>query len=135
MTPHGQFTQPDHTKGDANTVGGYRAVHGRPAAFEGPDGYAYSVEPMAEPNEDDAEPWAGYLLFVRWARIGAAAPEGHVESPALVHGATEEAVLAEIGALTLSEARRTLERLVADRHGGSPPARKWWDAMNADEDV
>ena len=133
MAPHGQFTQPDHSKGDANTVGGYRVVHGRPAAFEGPDGFAYSVEPMAEASDDGALVWGGYLLFVRWARIGSASPEGHVESAILAHGVSEESVLAEVGALTLSDARRTLERLVADRHGGGVPARKWWDAMNADD--
>ena len=31
-------------RGDANTIGGYTAVHGRPAAFEGADGFSYSVE-------------------------------------------------------------------------------------------
>ena len=31
----GQFRPADHSKGDANTIGGYMAVHDRPAAFEG----------------------------------------------------------------------------------------------------
>ena len=38
-----QFRQPDHSKGDANTLGGYIAVHDRPAAFEGADGFSYTA--------------------------------------------------------------------------------------------
>ena len=38
-----QFLPADHARGDANTIGGYAEVHGRPAAFEGSDGMAYSV--------------------------------------------------------------------------------------------
>ena len=34
----GQFLPADHSRGDANTIGGYIAVHSRPAAFEGSDG-------------------------------------------------------------------------------------------------
>jgi len=134
MAPHGQFTPADHSKGDANTVGGYRAVHGRPAAFEGPDGYAYSVEVMAEASDDAEGAWGAYLLFVRWARIGAASPDSHLESEYLLHAPTEAAALERLGAMPLAEARRTLERLVGARHGGRAPARRWWDAMNADED-
>jgi hypothetical protein len=36
---HARFRQPDHSKGDASTIGGYAAVHDRPAAFEGSDGF------------------------------------------------------------------------------------------------
>jgi hypothetical protein len=132
--PHGQFTPADHSKGDANTVGGYRAVHDRPPAFEGADGYAYSVEVMAEETGELDGPWAGFLLFVRWARIGAASPEGHLESPYLITGQSESEVRAATGATPLADARRALERLVAERHGGREPARRWWDAMNADDD-
>ena len=34
----GKHLPPDHDLGDANTIGGYMAVHARPAAFEGRDG-------------------------------------------------------------------------------------------------
>jgi hypothetical protein len=132
--PHGQFTPADHSKGDANTVGGYRAVHDRPATFEGADGYAYSVEAMAEETGRHEAPWAGYLLFVRWARIGAASPQGHLESPYLFTGRSESEMLAATGAMRLSDARQALDRLVAEHHGGRPPMRRWWDAMNADDD-
>ena len=37
-----QHRQPDHSRGDANTLGGYAAVHDRPAAFEGADGFSYT---------------------------------------------------------------------------------------------
>ena len=32
----GRFLPPDHSRGDANTIGGYTAVHARPAAFDWP---------------------------------------------------------------------------------------------------
>ncbi len=40
----GRFLPPDHDAGDPNTIGGYQAVHARPAAFEGRDGASYSIE-------------------------------------------------------------------------------------------
>ena len=132
--PHGQFLPADHSKGDANTVGGYRAVHDRPAAFEGPDGFSYSVEVMAEPTDDAEEPWGAYLLFVRWARIGASAPEGHLESPYLARAATEADALAIVSAFPLITARQELERLITERHDGRRPERRWWDAMHLDGD-
>ena len=46
-----RFVPPDHSKGDEATIGGYAAVHDRPAAFEGSDGFSYSVEMMAEETE------------------------------------------------------------------------------------
>jgi len=134
--PHGQFLQPDHSRGDANTVGGYRVVHERPAAFEGADGFSYSVEAMAEESGDDAaRPWAGYLLFVRWSRIGASAPAGHLESDYLARAATQADALAEVGSTPLAAAREQLERLVAERDAGQAPVRRWWDAMKVDDDA
>ena len=66
----GQHLPADHSRGDANTVGGYAAVHGRPAAFEGTDGLSYSVEIVASPTGEPERPWGAYLLFVQWGRIG-----------------------------------------------------------------
>ena len=60
------FLPADHSKGDANTVGGYTAVHARPPAFESKDGTSYSVEVMTDSTGEPAQPWAGYLMFVRW---------------------------------------------------------------------
>ena len=129
----GQFRQPDFSKGDPDTLGGYMAVHDRPAAFEGSDGFSYSVEILADDERAGTEPWGGYLFFIRWARIGASSPEGHVESDILARGATESEARARVGALPLSEVKRVLDELIARTAGGAPK-RKWWDAMAAEED-
>ena len=65
----GQFRPADHSKGDANTIGGYMAVHDRPAAFEGSDGFSYSVEILAQHEPAQAPEWAAFFLFIKWARI------------------------------------------------------------------
>jgi hypothetical protein len=128
-----QHLQPDHTRGDANTVGGYRAVHERPAAFEGADGFSYSVEVVAEHAAPPDGPWAAFLLFVRWARIGAASPMGHLESGYLAHAATEDDAVSALGAMRLGEARAVLDALIAERREGAAPQRRWWDAMRDDD--
>ena len=38
--------------GDDTTLGGYLAVHGRPPAFEGPDGHPYTVSVEVERTAD-----------------------------------------------------------------------------------
>lgn len=129
----GQFRQPDFSRGDPNTIGGYLLVHERPAAFEGPDGFSYSVEILVDDDADDARRWGAYLFFVRWARIGSSAPEGHLESEILARGVTEDEARERVAAMPLADARRILHDLIA-RAGGGPPKRKWWDAMNADTD-
>jgi len=123
------FLPADHSKGDANTVGGYAAVHGRPAAFEGSDGYSYSVEVCADPTGERARPWGGYLLFLRWRRMGAQGVEGHLETDFLAHGATEAEALAAVGGLPLQAARAALEALVVARRPSGAPERRWWDVM------
>ena len=126
-----QFRPADHSKGDANTIGGYMAVHDRPAAFEGSDGFSYSVEIVVDDTEDASAPYAAYLLFVRWARIGAQSPEGHLETAYLAAAGTAEEVRRQIGAMRLDEVKRALDQLVAER---TPAAvtRRWWDAMRND---
>jgi hypothetical protein len=123
----GQFRPADHSKGDANTIGGYMAVHDRPAAFEGSDGFSYSVEILVERDDDDEPPWAAFFLFVRWARIGAQSPEGHVESDYLARGATADEARRKIGGLALSDVKSVLDALIA-RHAAAP-TRPWFDAM------
>jgi hypothetical protein len=124
----GQFKQPDFSRGDPNTIGGYAAAHERPAAFEGSDGFSYSVELMAAKDGPGHEPWGAFAFFVRWARIGASSPEGHLESDVLARGATEQQALERLGAVPLTEIKRVLDELIA-RAGGGAPKRKWWDAM------
>lgn len=130
----GQFRQPDFARGDPNTIGGYLAVHERPAAFEGSDGYSYSVDILTDEDPSQEEKWGAYLFFVRWARIGASAPEGHLESDLLARAPTEQEARDRVAGMPLSEARRVLDELIARRPGG-PPKRKWWDAMRADDPV
>jgi hypothetical protein len=124
----GQFKQPDFSKGDPNTIGGYAAAHERPAAFEGSDGFSYSVELMAAEDGTGADPWGAFMFFVRWARIGASSPEGHLESDVLARGSTQEQALERLGALPLNRVKAVLDELIARASGGTPK-RKWWDAM------
>ena len=127
----GQFLPADHSKGDANTVGGYAAVHARPPAFEGRDGTSYSVEVMTDATSDAANPWAGYLLFVQW-RIGDPVATGHVETDYLRFAATEEEARSAVGAMQLNEALAELNRAIEKR---SEPARPWWEAMRDEGDA
>lgn len=121
----GQFLPADHSKGDANTVGGYTAVHSRPPAFESTDGTSYSAEVMTDETGDPASPWAGYLLFVRW-RAGDPVAMGHVETGYLRFAATEGEARDAVGALRLSEAVTELNRAIDDR---AAPSRPWYEAM------
>ena len=129
MSPsHAHYRPPDHSKGDESTIGGYAAVHDRPAAFEGSDGFSYSVELMSEQTGDAAAPWAGFILFVKWARLGAQSPEGHLESDYLVHKSSEAEAKRALGETSLADVKALLERLIAQRNAGAP-TRAWWDAM------
>ena len=126
-----QFRPADHSKGDANTIGGYMAVHDRPAAFEGSDGFSYSVELMTDATSGGDAPFAAYILFVKWSRIGAQTPEGHLETEYLVYGSSEADARAKIGALPLTEVKRLLDALIKESHqrlGQSP--RRWYDVMH-----
>jgi len=131
---HARFRPADHSKGDESTIGGYAAVHDRPATFEGSDGFSYSVELVAEETPGEHEHWAAFILFVKWARLGAQTPEGHLESEYLVTGATERAVIELLGATPLDDVKRLLDELIAQKRGGSPQ-RRWWDAMNEESDT
>jgi hypothetical protein len=125
----GQFLPADHSKGDANTVGGYAAVHSRPPAFEGKDGASYSVEVMTDETGDRAQPWAGYLMFVKWGH-GDPVASGHLETGYLRSGATEDEARSLTGAISLNDALGELNALIS---GTSQDSRPWWDVMR-DED-
>src|SRR4030095_3977897 len=128
----GQHLPADHSRGDANTIGGYAAVHGRPAAFEGPDGLSYSVEIVTSATGHPERPWGAYLLLVQWARTGAPTPSGHVETDFLAEADTEADAHAVVAALSLGEVRSALHAAVAERAHGIP-TRRWWDAMREDD--
>lgn len=126
---HARFRPADHSKGDESTIGGYAAVHDRPAAFEGSDGFSYSVELLAEATPEEATPWAAFFLFIKWARLGAQTPEGHLETEYLATGATEREALDRLGRTPLDDVKRLLDALIAEQRG-NVPQRRWWDAMN-----
>ena len=127
-----QFRQPDYTRGDPNTLAGYMAVHDRPAAFEGSDGFSYSVEILADEDVTQSPRWGAYLFFVKWARIGVSSPEGHLESEVLARAATEGDARERVGAMPLTDVKRTLDALISRSPAGAP-RRKWWDAMRLDD--
>ena len=121
----GRFLPPDHSKGDANTIGGYMAVHDRPAAFEGTDGASYSVEILTDTSGEKDRPFAAYLLFVRW-RQGDPVASGHLETEFLAFAATEEEARKMVGALRLNDVKTKLDELIKATRPESLP---WWDAM------
>lgn len=124
----GQWLQPDHSLGDANTIGGYMRVHARPAAFEGSDGLSYSVAIEVDATGESDRPYGAYFLFPRWRRIGAQGVDGHLESDYLAWGATPEAARDALGAWPLADVRALLEATIESLAGG-PPERRWWDVM------
>jgi hypothetical protein len=129
----GQHLPADHSLGDANTIGGYALVHGRPAAFEGSDGFSYSVELSVDQVNDAGTQWAAFLLFLRWRRIGASGVEGHLETDYLVRSATQSAARDALGALTLQQVREILEARIADAAPKS--ARRWFDVLHDETDA
>ena len=127
----GRHLPADHSKGDPNTIGGYMAVHARPAAFEGSDGMSYSVEICADETGEPGRPFGAYFLFLRWRRVGEAGVEGHVESDFLAHGTSEAEARERIGAMPLNGVKQLLESLL-QRRGQGQGTRRWWDAMRAE---
>jgi hypothetical protein len=121
----GRFIPPDPSKGDPNTIGGYRAVHDRPAAFEGSDGASYSVEIVVDESGVKTRPFAAYLLFVRWGR-GDPVASGHLETEFLSYAATEEEARRIVGGLSLNEVKAKLDELI---RGDKSSETTWWDAI------
>jgi hypothetical protein len=116
---------PDHSRGDERTLGGYMAVHARPAAFEGADGRSYTVAIETDETGERTRPVGGYLFFVCWGGEQPAVT-GHLETPFLAWGSTVEEATQAIGALSLHEVKRQLDLLVT---ANAPSTRPWWDAM------
>jgi len=90
------------------TLGGYFEVHDRPPAFEGSDGHPYTVSPEIEQTANLRAPYAGFLVFPRWARTGVGIV-GHVETPTLVESRSSQESMEWLGHLTLLEVREHLE--------------------------
>jgi len=130
---HGQYLPPDLSKGDASTIAGYAAVHARPAALEGRDGFSYSIEILSDSTGDPAEPFGAYLMFVQWSRLGAQKVEGHLESDFIAWGAAVDEAESHVGGMTLVAAQAELDGLIRARDGAS--TRRWWTATAADPDT
>jgi len=96
------------------TLGGYMEHHNRPPAFEGSDGFPYTVSVEVEKTPDLLAPFAGYLVFPRWAATGAGIV-GHLETPLLRHGKSREQVTSELNALSLAEVSDLLNEAILTR--------------------
>ena len=97
---------------DDSTLGGYLAVHGRAAAFEGCDGEPYTV--AVETDRSHEGDWAAYLVFVRWAQTGTAVM-GHLETDDLASAESEDAARSALEALPLTEVRHILDETIRRR--------------------
>lgn len=93
---------------DESTLGGYPAVHGRAPAFEGADGQPYTAAVETERSDGAAEPWAAYLVFLRWAQTGSAIM-GHLETGDLARAGTEAEARAAVEALPLTRVKEILD--------------------------
>jgi hypothetical protein len=118
----GQFLPADHSKGDANTIGGYIAVHNRPAAFEGRDGASYSVEIVTDAGVPRDDAFSSYILFIRW-REGDPVASGHLETPYLSSGTTEAESRRPVEAMKLNDVRAELDKLIREPEKPRP----WYD--------
>ena len=110
----GHHQPPDHSAGDERTLGGYMAVHKRPAAFEGVDGFSYSADILTDTTDDASAPWGAYLFFVRWGH-GEPEVQGHLETDFVVKGASEAVVRHQLGAMPLASVKATLDALIRTR--------------------
>lgn len=90
------------------------AVHKRPAAFEGVDGFSYSADILTDVTGDAAAPWGAYLLFVRWG-YGEPEVQGHLESDFLLRGTSELVVRQQLGVMQLATVKATLDGLIRAR--------------------
>jgi hypothetical protein len=96
------------------TLGGYQAVHGRAAAFEGCDGEPYTAAVDTDESGDPAAPFSAYLVFVRWAQTGTAVM-GHLETGDLATASTEDEARAALEALPLARVREILDETIRAR--------------------
>jgi len=103
--------------GGDDTLAGYVAAHGRPPAFEGSDGRAYSTGVFSEDDPGPDGKYGAALLFIRWS--GTNEPDGHLETDYLARAADPGAAETVVGEMSLSDVKAALERLIAGRRGGS----------------
>lgn len=108
-----RFLPPDHAKGDERTIGGYAAVHARPAALEGSDGMSYSVEILTDRTAAAAGAYGAFFMFLQWTRMGEQGVAGHLESECLAWGATRDEASTALGAWRIEQVQGVLAGLIA----------------------
>ncbi len=113
-------------------MGGYSAVHSRPPAFEGIDGFSYSADIVVDETGDVERPLGAYLLFVKWGH-GEPEVKGHLESDFLIKGKSEGLVKHELSRMKLATVKATLDGLIRAKTT-DVGARPWWEAMNDSSD-
>ncbi len=69
-----------------------------------------------EETEGAEQPYAGYLVFVRWAQTGTAVM-GHLETGDLVAAPTEAAARDALNGLSLAEVRALLDETIRRKRG------------------
>jgi hypothetical protein len=97
---------------DDSTLGGYFDVHHRPPAYAGADGHPYTVSLEVERTANLKAPFAGYLVFPRWAQTGVGIV-GHVETPTLCECASHDEATRRLGELTLLHVQELLAEAIA----------------------
>jgi hypothetical protein len=90
------------------TLGGYMAVHGRPPAFTGADGRAYSADLFVDPTPGADGRFGAALFFVRWSPDGER-PDGHVETEYVAFGSTAQEARRVARSLSLFDVKRLLD--------------------------
>lgn len=98
-------------KASDETLAGYQAVHGRAPAFEGSDGRAYSVGVFSDDDPGADGRFGASLLFIRWSKDQQ--PDGHLETGYLAFARDALEAEAAVAALTLSEIKEHLDRLIS----------------------
>lgn len=111
------------------------AVHARPAAFDGVDGFSYSVDILTDHTGVADAPWGAYLFFVKWS-AGEPQVAGHMETDFLATGSNEAIVKRQVGSMPLASVKATLDGLIRTRQSATSSGdRPWWEsaAREADE--
>ena len=98
---------------DVATMRGYQAEHGRPPAFEGSDGRAYSAGVFSEDDPGPDGRYGAALIFVRWSPTNE--PDGHLETGFLAYDADPARAEEVVGRTTLHDVKHHLDQLIAER--------------------
>jgi len=98
---------------DEGTLSGYVTVHGRPPAFEGKDGRAYSVGIFSDDDPGPDGRYGASLIFIRWS--DSQEPDGHLETEYLARAVDPAVAEAEVGRMSLSDVKAALDALIVAR--------------------